>query len=219
MVNGEVTLAIGETQVLAATYAPLDARGAVRALLALDGKLGEIVRTSREPMVGQMRLTWWFEALERLDRAAPPAEPVLAALAAEVLPRGAAGEGLAGMIDGWERLLAPEPLTGDDLARYAEERGGTLFRAIAAVCGEADAERAAVAGRGWALADLARNVRDRTLAVQARTAAEPLLDKAMGRRWSRRGRTIGALALLARAGEATGPGTLARLLLHRILGH
>ncbi|PAX08471.1 squalene/phytoene synthase family protein [Sphingomonas lenta] len=200
------------------TYTPPASRPGLEALLALDDTLGRILRTTREPMVGQMRLTWWFEALERLDREPPPAEPVLRALAGEVLPRGVTGTTLAGMVEGWEVLLE-EPLGETALRTFARERGGRLFRAAAAVSGAAD-EQAAVAGEGWALADLASNLSDRQVAARARELARARLVEAMGWRWSRAGRALGALALLARFDleGGSGAGRVGRLLLHRLTG-
>ena len=64
------------------------ARPRVEALWRLDVTLGAVLATGREPMVSRIRLAWWREALERLDREPPPAEPVLQALAAHVLPAG-----------------------------------------------------------------------------------------------------------------------------------
>ena len=43
---------------LAMTYAPATKRPALEALFALDDTLAGILRTTREPLVGQMRLTW-----------------------------------------------------------------------------------------------------------------------------------------------------------------
>lgn len=223
MVNGAETID-GSTKrdrvlkMLVANYAPQAARAAVRALLTLDLQLGDIVRTTREPLVGQMRLTWWAEALEQLDAAQPPAEPVLAALAADALPRGVGGGALAAMVDGWEILLDPGVPTDADLARYADARGAALFRAVATVCAIAADERIEAAGRGWALADLARNVTDRDLTLRADALAAPLLDMAARHRWSRRGRALGALVLLARTTPDAGPGLIARLLFHRAIG-
>ena len=42
-----------------------------------------------------MRLAWWREALQRLDTAPAPGEPVLRELAAAVLPLGVTGTALA----------------------------------------------------------------------------------------------------------------------------
>ena len=118
-------------------YAPRERRALLTALFGLDDALASILRTTREPMVGQMRLTWWREALERLDREPAPAEPVLQALAAMVLRRGVAGGDLAGVVDGWEALLV-DPL--DDAAMIAHaERGRVLFTSIARAIGARDA--------------------------------------------------------------------------------
>lgn len=204
---------------LALYYAPAHARPALTALLALDDTLGRILRGAREPMLAQMRLTWWAQALERLDREPPPAEPVLSALAADVLPNGVSGASLAAMVDGWEAILGEEALRDEALATFAEKRGGTLFRAMAAVCDAAD-RHAGEAGEGWALADLARNLSDTAAADRARVLAITRLGRAVGIGWSRRGRALGALALLARfeLEGRSGVGRIGRLLFHKLTG-
>ncbi len=209
-----VNEALHAERALALSYAPADARGALNALFALDGALGAILRTTREPMVGQMRLTWWHEALTKLDTAPPPANPVLQGLAA-LIPR-VSGARLAGMIDGWEALL-DEPLDAGAMERFAAARGGGLFGAAGAVLG-ADHPRLPQAGEGWALADLARNLGDGEKAALARGLAAPRLAGAMRGRWPGRLRALGALVLLAREGEPGSPGRVARLLWHRATG-
>jgi 15-cis-phytoene synthase len=206
------TLAAEAERALALSYAPADRRAGVEALLLLDGTLGGILRTTREPLVGQMRLTWWADALAALDERAPPAEPVLQALARDVLPRGVTGAELAGMVDGWEALL-DEPA---DLATHAAARGGRLFAAAAQVLGgEAPV---AAAGEGWALSDLAGNLSDADEAARARALAAERL-AAGPRWWPGRLRALGALALLARmGGEPGSPRRVGRLAWHRLTG-
>lgn len=220
MVNGAVTSAREAERGLAIGYAPAAVRPALAALFALDGRLGALVAGTREPMVAQMRLTWWHEALVALDHASPPAEPLLAALARDVLPAGVAGAELATMIDGWERLLE-QTLDGDALAGFAAERGGRLFALSARLLGDAD-ERAGQAGEGWALADLAGRTTNQAARAAAAALALPRLDDALAKRWDRRLRPLGAMALLARAdlaGVAAGsPRRVARLLYHRLTG-
>src|SRR5205085_12556176 len=113
--------------------------------------------TGTQPLISQMRLAWWREALERLDSAPPPAEPLLQALAAYVLPVVSGAE-LAAMEEGWLILLGEAALTGDELARYAALRGGLLFHFTARLLGEADFPVEA-AGAQWGLADLLRHSR------------------------------------------------------------
>jgi phytoene synthase len=210
---------------LALSYAPRARRAGLEALFALDEALGSILRTTREPLVGQMRLTWWHAALMELDIAPPPTQPVLQALAAEVLPRGVSGAQLAGMIDGWEALLE-EPLNEAAMLLHARARGGGLFVAAGTVITSVG-DPLATAGEGWALADLARNLGDGKIAARAVQLARPRLAEATRCRWSRAARPLGALAQLAQLDldvprgspvPRSRPARVARLAWHRLTG-
>lgn len=208
---------------LALSYAPVETRAGLAALLALDDTLAQILRTTREPLVGQMRLTWWHEALSALDTAPPPAQPVLQALATEVVPRGVSGAQLAGLIEGWEVLLEADPITEADLIAHAERRGARLFVAAGTILASAADNRIVPAGEGWALADLGGNLSDSLVAGRARALARERLDLAGARRWSRAGRALGAIALIARMNLESGsvpgaPKRVARLAWHRLTG-
>ncbi|OYX38169.1 MULTISPECIES: squalene/phytoene synthase family protein [unclassified Sphingomonas] len=211
---------------LALSYAPRTARAGLAALWALDETLGGILRGGRDPMVSQLRLTWWYEALCRLDQAPPPAQPLLQALAAEILPRGITGAELAAMIDGWEALLDPDPLGDNAIAAYAEARGGGLFRAAGRVFGS-PTDALVAAGQGWALVDLARHCGNPVLAARALLLARSPLDTALARPWHRQARPLGMLACLARRDAARtqtplsqqgSPLRLARMLAHALTG-
>jgi phytoene synthase len=213
-------------RMLALSYARPEGRRALEALLALDDALALLLRTTREPALGQMRLAWWREALARLDQSPAPAEPVLKALECEVLPKGVSGASLVPIVHGWEVLIEEEVLDPDALRRFGEGRGH-LFVAAGAAMGAGPGDPLAEAGQGWALADLSRNLRGSAEADSARTIAIPLLDIAAARRWSRNGRALGALAHLARmdlgvaegAPSSTGaPHRVGRLLWHRLTG-
>lgn len=181
------------------------------ALFALDETLGGIVRATTQPLVGQMRLTWWHEALVALDGGEVRAHPVLAALVAAGVPGAAA----AAMIDGWEELL-DEDLPDTALASYAAARGGTLFTL-------AGNEHAAPAGAGWALADLAANVSDAALAARIAALARDRLAAALASGWPVAARPLGGLARDALAavegrGGAGSPYRAATVLRFRLLG-
>jgi phytoene synthase len=206
-------------------YAPAAGRPALAALLALDDALAQLLRTTSQPAVGQLRLAWWREALAKLDTAPAPAEPVLQGLAAELLPRGVSGASLVPIVHGWEVLVEEEALNGLALARYAAGRG-SLFVAAGTALG-AEGDPLAVGGEGWALADLARHLGDGEEADAARAGARPRLAEALGRRWSSRGRALGALVHRAHMDldvEADAPlpigapRRVARLLWHRLSG-
>jgi phytoene synthase len=211
---------------LALSYAPAESRAGVAALLALDAALAQVLRTTREPAIGQMRLVWWRDRLAALDAAAPPAEPVLQALAADLLPHGVRGAELAPLAEAWEAFALAAPLDVAALAAFADERGGRLFSLAARALGTEEA-RVQMAGRGWAFADLARHLDSDQLTRAARDAAGRALVVLQGKPWPRGARALGALAHLARMDLALpagapvplgAPHRVARLLWHRLSG-
>jgi len=152
---------------VALNYVPVARRDAVKALWVLDVALGQLVRTTREAMVGQLRMTWWHERLSALDNGERLSEPVLAALAEHVLHHDVSGAAMAGLIDGWEVLLDPPPLGAEALDQYARDRGGRLFALTARLISGAEPSEA---GARWALVDLATHATE-PLAGAAREAA------------------------------------------------
>src|SRR4051812_39608317 len=111
---------------LALSYVRSGPRQALAALWSLDAALGAVLAGGREPMISRIKLAWWREALERLDRERAPAEPALQALADHVLPAGVSGAKLAAMVGGGEALLSPPALTAGGRLRCARRRGGVL---------------------------------------------------------------------------------------------
>ncbi|MEA3062063.1 MAG: hypothetical protein QOJ94_1844 [Sphingomonadales bacterium] len=206
--------------ILALSYVPADRRPALRALFALDSALGAVLAGGREPMITRIKLAWWRESLERLDRETPPAEPVLQALAEHLLPAGVSGAELAEMEEGWAALLSDAPLSPEDLAIYARQRGARLFACAARLL---DSQPEA-GGEAWALVDLARhcgNAEDRDSALAAARAlpSPPLVPSRL--------RPLGMLSALARRDAEPGrthweprgsPGRMLRLLRHRLTG-
>jgi phytoene synthase len=187
-------------RILALSYVPAKQRPALEALWRLDAALGAVLAGGREPMISRIKLAWWREALEKLDRERAPAEPILQTLAAEVLPRGVSGAGLAEMVEGWEVLVSSDPLTGEELTLYAKGRGARLFLYSARLLG---GEPQAGAGERWALVDLARHSNG-TDAEAALAAARALLPPG---RWPVRLRPLGMLAALAaRDADCARPG-------------
>ena len=203
---------------LALAYVPAAVRPGVEALWRLDASLAAILATGTQPLISQMRLAWWREALERLDSAPPPAEPVLQALAAHVLP-SVSGAELAAMEEGWLILLSDAALTADELARYAHLRGGLLFDYSARLLGGQHFP-VCEAGACWALADLARHSR--------RVDEIKLPPPESKMKWPARLRPLGMLAMLARRdlerlGENTekagSPARILRMIRHRLSGN
>ena len=228
MADAEIPDARRAERALALSYAPGSARAGIDALFALDEALGQILQTGREPLVSQMRLTWWHEALTRLDEAEPPAEPILQSLWHAVLPSGIPGARLAMMIEGWEALLEAGPGDAAAWQMFADRRGAGLFR-IAGSLLDAQAETPLeTAGRGWALADLSRHLGDRTAAKAVQAAAQTTLAQVASHRWPRELRPLGAMVRLAMLDMAVpldrplphgSPTRVARLAWHRLTGY
>jgi 15-cis-phytoene synthase len=140
--------------ILALAYAPRTRHAHHHALWMLDEALGQIIATTREPMLAEIKLAWWRDQLEGDRRAA---SPLLSAIEQSLST-------LTPLIDGWRALLEPFPLSRSGLTTYAEGRGGTLFASMGS-------DRARIIGAGWALTDFAYRCSDpETQALSAEMA-------------------------------------------------
>lgn len=90
------------------------------ALWALDLEFAQLARAATEPMLAEIKLAWWREALARLDIAPPPPQPLLRELAAQVLPLGVPGGELAKLEDRWLAWLGGEAYAAADTRRLFE---------------------------------------------------------------------------------------------------
>src|SRR5919107_5615783 len=90
-------------------YWPVELRPAFDALFDIEDAMADVVTRATEPALAAIKLAWWRERLEELDRGQVPAEPRLQAAAAELLPRGVSGAELAELEDGWATLLDEQP--------------------------------------------------------------------------------------------------------------
>jgi phytoene synthase len=176
--------------------------------------MADVVARATQPALAAIKLAWWREQLEALDRQPAPAEPRLQTAASELLPRGLPGAELAKLEQGWSALLHDPP----DVETVAA-RGTTLFELGSRLLGaEFIDETVGVAGRLFAGVDVAR----RGLATCA--AGLPGSGGAPIARQARPLTALGALAArdLRRGGppfepEAT-PGRAFKLLRHKLSG-
>jgi phytoene synthase len=156
---------------LAALLAPPERRPALLALYAFNLELARAAEVTSEPMLAEIRLTWWREALAELYAGRPRPHMVMQALDETGLPDRAALAELELLIDVRIQDLAPERFASlDDLVRFAEDGAGTLARLALANLGPHEGTLEAAAGdvgTAWALVGLmrclARNARARRL--------------------------------------------------------
>lgn len=151
-----------------------------RLLWAFDARLAQVVRTTTEPMIGQMRLAWWEDVLSDESGAKGRGEPLLAALRDAKL---AAHPGLGAMLDGWEALLGDAAPDDIALRAFGVDRGGGLFHALAGA--ERPPESLIHAGAVWALWDLSGHVGSAGEAARAIAVAQTFLEAGGARNWVR----------------------------------
>ena len=132
-------------------YWPVELRPAFDALFAIDDAMADVVVRSTEPRLAAIKLAWWRERLEELDKGKVPAEPRLQAAAAELLPRGISGADLTELEDGWLALLEKSP----DPDR-ALNRGPRIFALAARLIGGDPPDLLRPAGRLYAVGNLQR---------------------------------------------------------------
>ena len=215
---------LGADRALALTHVPARHRAAIAALWGADAAMGDVLRNTSDPLLGQIRLAWWRERLEELDDGVVPAEPRLQAVARELIPRGVSGRDVAALEGGWLRLFDDFPW---DIAT-AEGiwfRGRHLFALAATILGRPGQD---VEGAGglWALVDAGRHCSDapsRTLLIaQAKTLGAGL-ERA---KFPAEVRSLSTLAALAWRDAHRGepferegtPRRAAVMLMHRVTG-
>jgi phytoene synthase len=149
---------------LSALFVPRGAREGLMALYAFNADVARIPESVSEPMLGEIRLQWWRDALETLGQGGTTGNPVADALGAAIRTHGLPAETLLAIINARAFDLAGEPMPDmAALKAYLEHTQGNLF-ALAAqiVTGEEPNEKlqklAAVAGFAWGLTSLLRNL-------------------------------------------------------------
>lgn len=136
----------------AAMAAPVIARKVLFPLYAFNVEVARAPWVGSEPMIGEMRLQWWRDALEeigaggvvRKHEVTTPLTEVLDADGAALLDKGVAARR-------WD--LYKDPFEDEDhLVAYLENTGGTLMWVAARALGAPDAARDCVRAYGTATA-------------------------------------------------------------------
>lgn len=146
---------LADWQDLALSHAGEKLRAPLRDALLLDRRLSRIVLTASEPALGQLKLAWWREELEKVSGGQKnnPPDPLLAALGRSW---GEGVEPLDRLIDGWETQLSGDEASSGDPGALASGRG-EVFSRLAWLAGHAKAGISAkMHGAAWAYADLAQ---------------------------------------------------------------
>lgn len=130
------------------------ARADLLALYAFDRELARIPHAVTDPFMGEIRFTWWREALAEIDAGAPPrGHPLLVALADLARRRGLVLSELEPVLDLHARTLDPEPFADEAaVAAWLEGAASLAAAAVRVLDPAADPGLAAKAAQAWTLA-------------------------------------------------------------------
>lgn len=144
-------------------------RADVVALYAYDHELARAPKVASNPLMGEIRLTWWREVLDEVFEGRHVRHHAVAqALAGVVARHGLPRAPLEAMIDARYRQLDPEPMTAEDARAWAADTGGAAAVLAARLLAlDADPEPARPAGAAWALAHRLAAQPDLTATFQA----------------------------------------------------
>jgi phytoene synthase len=142
-----------------ALFAVAERRPLLFALYAFNHELARIAELVREPMMGEIRLQWWRETLERAREGKPRAHDLARALAETFARVSLPADLFESMIEARAFDFSPDAFA-DDAARdaYLDATSGNLMRLAARALGGDDAhdDLAHEAGLAYGLADLIR---------------------------------------------------------------
>ena len=184
---------------LAVAYASVALRSALRLLLAFDNRLADVVGSSREPMIAQMKIAWWYDAVGKETGKRPKGEPILQEL--DKLGGNDVSRAMEQLLDAWGKLLSEEIWSAATLEEFARCRSEAIFGTYGnGVGGGFDA---VPLGKQWAIADLRQRFGSRVgIAVPA------MVDLPKSRKW----RPLSILVL------ATGNPSGTRMIWHALTG-
>jgi phytoene synthase len=133
--------------------AGVDARADVVALYAYDHELARAPKVTSNALLGEIRLTWWREALDEIFAGQPARQhPTVQALAGVVARHGLPRGPLEAMIDARYRELDPTPMGEAEVLDWARDTGGLAAQLAAQVLDPGtDSKMAIAGGSAWAI--------------------------------------------------------------------
>lgn len=193
---------------LAALFAPAGQRDALFALFAFNVETAKIAEVVSEPLLGEIRLQWWREAIDGIYDGSVREHPVVAALAEAIETRGLERSRFHAILDGRAADLREQPFENlDALEDYLARTAVLLLELACQALGSKDDETVGLAreaGLGLGLAGILRAVpfhaRQRRLSLplslmtDAGVSAAALFDRAPPKAFARAVEPIAARA-------------------------
>ncbi len=209
---------------LVIAYAKSADRERFALLFALDSRFAEIIRSTSEILIGQMRLTWWRDILTKSASDRPAGEPLVEQINL-LEKKGVDLAPLLTLLDGWEAMLEDFPWQDREFDNYAIARGNGFF-GFGLPGGKSLSEEQAALGRAWALWDFARHCSDGTMRESAFDRCRDIVEQYPDVYFDRSGRPLSILCKLmlrdVRKGQLAAdlysPASAARIIWHGIAG-
>ena len=144
---------------LCCLFAPEEHSDALLALYNFNLEIARVRLTVSDPVVGQLRLKWWYDAAERLGSGTAPNHPVVQAMDRVARDRGINTVDLLSLVQAHADDLVPAPPAHmDDLYRYVDRTAGIIQNLAVRIVdpNAADDTKAAAGGvaRAWGLSRL-----------------------------------------------------------------
>lgn len=118
----------------ATLFAPQDKRDALVTLYSFDFEIKRIPSLVSEPMLGQIRLQWWRDALNGERTGEAKLNPLAASLIDLMHRANMPMQGLLNIIDGEALVFDPEPRVDErELEKYFGLRFASLFQLVTGV--------------------------------------------------------------------------------------
>jgi len=145
---------------LTSLYAPPEKRMALHALYALNLELARVAEVVSEPLLGEIRLQWWREALDGIYAGVPRHHAVVEALARMIDETGLEREIFEPLIDARASDLEEAPFGSlDDVVCYLGDTSSTVMALAARILApDADQNAARPGGVAWGLAGIVRSI-------------------------------------------------------------
>jgi phytoene synthase len=147
---------------LCAMFAPAQHREALFSLYAFNLEIARIRDSVTEPLIGQMRLQWWRDALFSMAQGTAPHHPVAEALSETLLNYDLTTSHLECLLESREADMTDEqPRDMASLMAYAEGTSAPLIHLSLEILGVLDTASHGVAkdvGVAWALTGLMRSL-------------------------------------------------------------
>ncbi len=136
----------------AVLFASADKRRSILSLYALDGELKRVRRSVRNPVLGEIRLQWWSDAIGEMFAGNVREQPVARALSQTIAQTDLSKEPLIRLTEAYFGDLAEyDSRSAAEIAAFADQSSGTLMQLTARLLGGDDTTQAAACDAGAAM--------------------------------------------------------------------